>query len=137
VRASQPAPREPIAAQPVSRERDVARAADEREPSAPPVNAAVSGPHAQADVLQEPQQIASAERLLASAPARALAIVRVVEARFPDSYLREERAYVEVMALLGLGRAAEARSRAEAFLTAYPDGPYSRRVRSAVSSAQP
>jgi hypothetical protein len=75
------------------------------------------------------QDIANAERLLARAPARALAIVRSVQARFPDGYLREERAYVELMALQGLGRTQEARRLADAFLDAHPDGPHTRHVR--------
>jgi RNA polymerase sigma-70 factor, ECF subfamily len=139
VRVSRPAPPEQNAAQPVSEQRSAESDAERRAARVPPLDAAASGSRTASqasDALEEPQQIASAERLLASAPARALTIVRAVETRFPDGYLREERAYVEVMALLGLGRAAEARPKAEAFLKAYPDGPYSRRVRGALAGAE-
>jgi hypothetical protein len=80
----------------------------------------------------EMQGIAEAEQLLSSDPARALAISRQLRTRFPQGYFVEERAYVEVMALLELGRTAEARAKADAFGRAYPNGPYSRRVRDAI-----
>ncbi|HMI91370.1 MAG TPA: sigma factor-like helix-turn-helix DNA-binding protein, partial [Polyangiales bacterium] len=122
----------PAAAQPID-------ASDENESQrrapAPPSAAQAERPEDPADnALREMQEIASAERLLATAPARALSIVRSVGARFPQGYLREERAYVEVMALLALGRSAEARSKAEDFLEQYPDGPYSRRVHGAAAA---
>jgi RNA polymerase sigma-70 factor (ECF subfamily) len=132
-------PREPSAERPPVNPVTNATYAEERDLHAMPASAAVSGKLSRApapDALQEMQQIASAERLLTRAPAAALTIVREVQARFPRGYLSEERAYVEVMALLGLGRTAEARSKAEAFLRTYPDGPYSRRVRGAAAGTE-
>ena len=81
------------------------------------------------DDMLELQQVASAERLLSTDPARALSLVRSVEARFPAGFVREERRYVEIAALTKLGRIAEARGLAEPFLRDYPDGAFSRRVR--------
>ena len=80
------------------------------------------------DGMREIQEVASAEQLLASDPARALALVRSGEAR-PSGYLREERRYVGVVALFKLGRLEEARAEAASFLGDYPDGPYTARVR--------
>jgi hypothetical protein len=89
------------------------------------------------DELLELQQVASAERLLASDPARALAIVHAVEARYPGGYVGEERAYVEIMALVALGRADEARPRIARFLRDYPESAFARRVREASQHAEP
>lgn len=83
------------------------------------------------DDLLELQQVAQAERLLAPDPARALALVRDAEARFPRGYVREERGYVEVMALVALGSLDEARPKIARFLRDYPDSAFSRRVREA------
>ncbi|HEY5147774.1 MAG TPA: sigma-70 family RNA polymerase sigma factor [Polyangiaceae bacterium] len=95
-----------------------------------PSNAADSVP-ASPDELVELREVAEAERALATDPAGALARVRAVEARFPYGYLEEERHYVEVMALLALGRLAEANPKVSAFLRAYPDGAFGRRIREA------
>ena len=81
------------------------------------------------DDLLELRQVAEAERVLATDPAQALSLVRAYEARFPKGYMREERGYVEVMALLALGRLDEARPEVARFLQAYPDGAFSRRIR--------
>jgi RNA polymerase sigma-70 factor (ECF subfamily) len=83
------------------------------------------------DDLLELQQVAQAERLLAPDPARALALVRDAEARFPRGYVREERGYVEVMALVALGSLDEARPKIARFLRDYPDSAFGRRVREA------
>jgi RNA polymerase sigma factor (sigma-70 family) len=92
-------------------------------------------PRASTDAeLLEMRDIGNAERLIATEPARALAIVQHAQQRFPDGYFGEERAYVEIMALFGLGRSDEARAKAADFLRTYPDGAYSRRVRHAAQS---
>jgi RNA polymerase sigma-70 factor, ECF subfamily len=95
-----------------------------RPPEAPP---APSDP----DDLVELQEVAQAERLLATDPAQALALVRANEARFPRGYVREERSYVEVMALVALGSLEEARPKIARFLRDYPESAFSRRVRDA------
>jgi hypothetical protein len=85
--------------------------------------------------IAEVQEVATAEQLLATAPARALYLVRSGDARFASGYLREERRYIGVIALFKLGRVDEARVEAARFLSDYPDGPYSERVRGAVMRA--
>lgn len=133
---AQPSRREPNAARATT---DPISATEAEAPEHPAPASPVATARAEdstADSLLETREIANAERLLGTAPARALAIARSVEARFPDGYLREERAYVEVMALFALGRSDEARNEAAAFLKRYPDGPYSRRVHSAAAGAR-
>jgi hypothetical protein len=82
---------------------------------------------------EELREITRAEQLLSSDPEDALALTRAMRARFPQGNLREERAYLEVIALLELRRTHEMRTRAAAFLKAYPDGLYSGRVRAALA----
>ena len=88
------------------------------------------------DELVELQEVAQAERLLATDPARALALVRAAEARFPAGYVREERAYVEIMALVALGNLDEARPRIARFLRDHPDSAFTARVREASRRAR-
>ncbi len=83
--------------------------------------------------LAEMREIKRAERLLDDDPKRALALTRAMEAGFPEGRFREERAYLQVMALLELGRAQEMRTEATAFLHTYPAGLYSERVRKALA----
>jgi hypothetical protein len=79
------------------------------------------------------REIAQAESLLQRDPARALALTQALQQRFPDGYFREERAYVEVMALSKLERTSELRDKAASFLRAYPNGPYTERVKVTVA----
>ena len=123
-------PRAAIAA--VALPRRYAPSADPVEPSS-----AADGVAASPDELVELREVAEAERALATDPAGALARVRAVEARVPYGYLEEERHYVEVMALLALGRVAEANPKVSAFLRAYPDGAFGRRVREASRASRP
>jgi hypothetical protein len=81
--------------------------------------------------LLELGQVARAEQTLAKDPAAALALVLAADARFPHGYLKEERSYVEIMALVALGRLDEARMKIAPFLRDYPESAYGRRVREA------
>ncbi len=81
------------------------------------------------DGMLELQQVAAAERLLGTDPARALDLARSAASRFPAGFVREEREYVVIAALAKLGRTTEARPLAERFLRDHPDGAFSRRVR--------
>jgi RNA polymerase sigma-70 factor (ECF subfamily) len=83
--------------------------------------------------LAEMREIKRAERLLDDDPKRALALTRAMEAGFPEGRFREERAYLQVMALLELGRTQEMRAEATTFLRSYPAGLYSERVRKALA----
>jgi RNA polymerase sigma-70 factor, ECF subfamily len=89
----------------------------------------VGDPPSPDDATREIQEVASARQILARDPARALSLARSGEARFASGYLGEERRYIGVVALFKLGRLDEGRAEAARFLTDYPDGPFSARVR--------
>lgn len=85
---------------------------------------------AQPQLASEPseaQRLARAEALLVSEPERALELVRALELHSETRYLREERDYVEVMALLASDR-EQAREQAERFLRSYPRSALARAV---------
>jgi RNA polymerase sigma-70 factor (ECF subfamily) len=107
---------------------------DRTESRAPQPPGATSSASSDDDLL-ELQQVARAERLLAAEPARALALVRAAEARFPEGYMREERRYVEIIALVGMGRVDEARPKIAAFLRDYPESAFGQRIREAARRA--
>jgi hypothetical protein len=106
----------------------IARASAPVEPA--PSSAAIAD-----DSSLELQQVARAERLLAADPAQALALARDAAARFPSGYVSEERAYVEIMALVALHRLDEARPHIARFLLDHPDSAFARRVREAARTA--
>jgi hypothetical protein len=108
-----------------------AGAGDPPRADAPPDPPRASSAPPGDDASLEFQQVAAAERLLATDPARALALVRATQARFPDGYVKEEREYVEIMALLATGRLDEAQAKIPRFLRAYPESAFNRRVREA------
>jgi RNA polymerase sigma-70 factor (ECF subfamily) len=78
--------------------------------------------------LSEAAQLARAEAMLAAQPRQALALVRELDGRENANYLREERDYIELMALLALGEQEAGRARARAFLRAYPASAFARIV---------
>jgi hypothetical protein len=86
-------------------------------------------------VVAEMQELARAEALLARDPAQALKLVQASMAEHPQGYLREERRYVEVLALLGLRRVEEARLLGREFARLHPQSPYRRRVEAAIATA--
>ena len=63
----------------------------------------------------------------------ALADIARLNAQFPHGVLNQEREVVAIDALTGVGESAAARSRAQAFLTRYPDSPYAARLRPLIS----
>jgi len=113
-------------------------AAPERKPiSAAHEERPEPAPQAQTpDDLAEMQHVARAERLLARSPERALALVRQGDRRSASGYFQQERAYIAIMALIGLGRIEEARGRAASFAERFPLLPYGARIRSALEARQ-
>jgi RNA polymerase sigma-70 factor (ECF subfamily) len=112
------------------------RAAANEEPKEEPLPPAPPPPEPIQDrTLAEMREIAQAERLLSTNPAQALELTRSMRERFEVGYFAQERGYVEVMALHGLGRTDELRDKAAAYLRAYPSGPYAERVRRALAGA--
>jgi len=73
--------------------------------------------------------IASARTALRSGNAAfALQLLERAESRFPQGILVQEREALRVESLAALGRTAEARTRADAFVRAYPKSPHLGRV---------
>ena len=53
-----------------------------------------------------------------------MAILEQAQQRYPEAALGQEREALAIEALARLGRHAEARARAEAFLRLWPNSPY-------------
>jgi hypothetical protein len=69
-----------------------------------------------------------AQDALRGSPARALALTDLHLARYPGGMLVQEREVLAISALLGMGRAAEARARATRFVTSFPASAHRRRL---------
>ena len=67
--------------------------------------------------------------LRAGNAASALQLLDHAASRFPQGVLVQEREALRIEALVALGRTGEARARAQAFITAYPNSPHLGRVR--------
>jgi len=80
-------------------------------------------PSTQAQLL-EAREVARAERLLASNPHEALRLVSTLGRRVGTDELREERDYIEVIALFRIGRAQDARAASTRFLRTYPESAF-------------
>jgi hypothetical protein len=82
------------------------------------------------------QMLAVAQRILASDPARALRLTRQGEHEFPGTMFSAERRQLGLLALVQLGRVAEARQKGAAFVRAYPNAPWTARLREALSTGR-
>jgi hypothetical protein len=80
--------------------------------------------------LSEIRAVALARDLVDTDPQAALALLDQTQREHPTGYFVEERQALTVMALVRAGRQATARQQGAAFLRAYPNGPFSDRVRS-------
>jgi hypothetical protein len=85
---------------------------------------------------REMQMLAVAQRVLANDPGRALHLARQGEHEFAGSMFSAERRQVALLALVRLGRIDEARRLGRPFLSAYPNAPWSERLRRALASGQ-
>lgn len=85
---------------------------------------------------EEMLQLARAEQLLSAQPQTTLQLVRAGETQFPRGHFRQERRYLEVMALLALGEASEAQARGAWFLRDYPVSPYRKKIALALQQAR-
>jgi|GEM_PF-286690 len=85
--------------------------------------------------VAEAEALGRAERVLRKDPAQALSIARQVALHSRSAYLAEEREYIEVMALCGLAKRADAERAAKRFLAAYPQSVFSEPVKAARSGA--
>ncbi|HVZ30836.1 MAG TPA: hypothetical protein VG963_00335, partial [Polyangiaceae bacterium] len=85
--------------------------------------------------LREARALARADELLASDPAQSLAIVAELSRAPRPGYLEEERQYIEVMALYGVGRRADADQAADRFLSRYRSSAFRERMKAARKTA--
>lgn len=94
---------------------------------------ATTPPAAPAPSLQdEAMQINAARQALASDPAQTLSLMQEAEQQFPNGAMIQERRGYAILALVALGRTAQAEQQADAYLERWPNGPLSRRVRDAL-----
>lgn len=103
-------------------------------PSNPEASASASpadGPAEELALLVRIKQKASSD------PAAALSLIDEGHRRFPRGSFHQERESIAILALAQLGRASEARARAEHFLDAHPQSPYAERLRSLVPTSAP
>lgn len=132
-------PSAPIEASPGARSSDAAE---------PPVAMAETGmppaqpiaPPAASSALSltpEMQHLSRLRVLDASDPAQALAAAAEGDRLFPSGLFATEREAIAISALARLGRRAEARARAEAFITAHPRSHFVERIRRLTGAGEP
>jgi hypothetical protein len=80
-----------------------------------------SAPDADEALRREIAQVGRIKRVLDQNPALAYSLAQAGHREFPRGMLHEEREALAVLSLWNLGRGAEARRRAEAFLARYPN----------------
>jgi hypothetical protein len=91
--------------------------------------AAASAPAEPRDKLAEEEALLEQARtLVGSSPARALALLRSHQSRFPGGQLAAERMYLSVDCLRRLGRRAEAQREIDALVARFPSSAYARRA---------
>jgi hypothetical protein len=87
------------------------------------------GPARESDEQRESAMLGQAFATVSSDPARVLVTLEAYDREFARGRMRDERDFLEVLALRGLGREAQARVRAEALLSRSPRGMYAPRIR--------
>lgn len=102
--------------------------ADEEAPPAPTPSAEVVAPAEDALLRQ-------AQAALSGRPSDALGLVQAHQRHYPRGVLVQERELIGIEALRRLGRIDASRSRARAFLSAYPQSPHSLRLRALLADA--
>jgi hypothetical protein len=121
-----PAPVEEANAKPAER-----RAKDAKEETSAKEDE-VSG----ARLEREMRMLAVAQRVLTEDPARSLRLCRQGESEFRGSMFSAERKQVALLALVQLGKVEQARREGIPFLRAYPNAPWSARLREALSTGK-
>lgn len=91
----------------------------------------------QQDLAYELRLLDAAKRLLASAPARSLALTERHARLFPAGQLAQERELLAIETLLRLGDRVRAEARGQAFLTQHPGSSHAPRVRALLAAATP
>lgn len=125
---STPAPR-PVAQPQEEQEEQEEAEAREPEPEPKPVVD-------EARLEREMAMLAMTQRVLFTDAARALNLARQGEAEFEGSMFTQERQQLLLLALVKLGRVDEAKRLARPYLSRYPHGPFSDRVRRALATGR-
>jgi hypothetical protein len=127
-------PSEPLARS-LEHERVEATAAPEPTSSLQaPAASSVAAPASDSEdpTEREMNELALAERWLGSFPSRALSLARASDAQFRPGYLRQERRYVIIRALLALQRRDDAEREAARFTREDGDAGFAQRLRRAL-----
>ena len=103
-------------------------------PPVPPDSRSAAGP--QVDSLSELRALAVARGLVDRDPEAALVALDGMRHDYPKGYFVEERRALTVLALAGAGRSSAAHEQAAAFLRAFPNGPFSERVRAVLAATK-
>jgi hypothetical protein len=90
-----------------------------------------------ASLMEEHRILRLARQVLPADPQRALALTQEHARRFPGGTLAQEREVIAIDALARLGRAKDARDRAQGFRESYPDSPHRDQVDSTTKSTGP
>jgi hypothetical protein len=85
---------------------------------------------------REMRMLAVAQRVLTEDPARSLRLCRQGESEFRGSMFSAERKQVALLALVQLGKVEQARREGIPFLRAYPNAPWSARLREALGTGK-
>lgn len=102
-----------------------------------PVRSPVEAP-SRADMLREEMaHVAQMRSLVTSQPAKVVQMAGEGHKRFPKGLFYQEREALAIQALAAMGRRAEARTRGEQFLRAFPSSPMAERIRQASGSSGP
>jgi len=111
---------------------DIEEQAAATNPRRSPPRRALPAPRAASDtdaLLREAELLEKARMGVARDPAGALRALEDHRASFPGGQLTAEREYLAIDALARLGRHAEARARAKAFVARFPSSPFAERAR--------
>jgi hypothetical protein len=124
----------PLVTSPAPAAAPASASAEEARPSQPAASGAVHAGKAPGKAApSEAALLEQARAALASDPARALALTRQHQARFPSGVLKQEREVIAIEALRRLGQSKAAAERAGSFEQAYPDSAHRRAVESGLS----
>jgi hypothetical protein len=99
----------------------------------PAVSPSLSGSPLQGQARESSIVVAAREALRAGDPQRALTLLEAAGSG-AAGVLVQERALLEIEALVGLGKREQARERARAFLVTWPESPYARRVQATLQT---
>ena len=84
--------------------------------------------------LEEAELLEGARALVSSSPAAALKLTADYSRQFPKGRLGAEADLIAAQSLLGMGKVAAAKQRAQASLSRYPSGLYARQLRDIVDA---